>query len=177
MRERLSDICESEAHFDQGTFECDESYFGARRIRGKRGRGALGKTIVFGIYQREAKKVCTSVVQDVKSKTLIDIIERKIPTTSIVYTDGFRSYIPLRQHGYEQHETVNHGANEFARKDVHVNGIEGFWSVAKTRLAKFRGLRPSLFSLHLKETEYRFNHRYENLYQLILTNLRNKTLN
>lgn len=116
LRERLSDICESEAHFDHGSFECDESYFGARRIRGKRGRGALGKTIVFGIYQRRTKKVYTSVVEDVKSKTLIEIIERKIPTTSIVYTDGFRSYIPLFQHGYKRHETVNHGVNEFVRK-------------------------------------------------------------
>ena len=58
-----------------------------------------------------------------------------------------------------------------------MNGIEGFWSVAKTRLAKFRGLTPSSFYLHLKETEYRFNHRHENLYQLILTNLRNESLN
>ena len=117
LRKRLSDVCESEAHFDQESFECDESYFGARRIRGKRGRGALGKTIVFGIYQRATKKVYTSVVEDVKSETLIEIIQRKIPTTSIVYTDGFRSYIPLFQHGYNRHETVNHGANEFVRKE------------------------------------------------------------
>ena len=50
LRSRLSDICESDAHFGQGSFERNESYFGARRIRGKRGRGSLGKTIVFAIY-------------------------------------------------------------------------------------------------------------------------------
>ena len=32
----------------QGAVEVDESYFGARRVRGKRGRGAYGKSIVFG---------------------------------------------------------------------------------------------------------------------------------
>lgn len=81
----------------------------------------------FLAFTREPqKKVYTSVVEDVESETLIEIIQRKIPTTSIVYTDGFRSYIPLFQHGYKRHETVNHGANEFVRKGVHVNGIEGF---------------------------------------------------
>jgi len=33
---------------EAGVFEVDESYFGAKRIRGKRGRGAAGKTPVFG---------------------------------------------------------------------------------------------------------------------------------
>ena len=177
LRERLFDVCEQESRFERGCFECDESYFGARRIRGKRGRGAQGKTIVFGIYQRDTRRVYTSVVENVKSSTLLDIIEQKIPKHSTIYTDGFKSYIPLRCMGYARHETVEHGRNEFARKDVHVNGIENFWSVAKTRLAKFRGLSPSSFSLHLKETEYRFNHRNENLYKLILTNLRNESLN
>ena len=37
-----------------GEFECDESYFGPRRIRSKRGRGALGKTPVLGILKRGA---------------------------------------------------------------------------------------------------------------------------
>lgn len=177
LRKRLFEICEQESHFARRCFECDESYFGVRRIRGKRGRGALGKIIVFGIYQRETKRVYTSVVENVKSSTLLGIIEQKIPKSSDIYTDGFKSYIPLHRMGYASHETVEHGRNEFARKNVHVNGIESFWSVAKTRLAKFRGLNPSSFSLHLKETEYRFNHRHKNLYQLILTNLRNESLN
>ncbi len=177
LRKRIFDICEQENHFERGCFECDESYFGARRIRGKRGRGAFGKTIVFGIYQRKSKRVYTAVVENVKSKTLLDIIEQKIPKTSTIYTDGFKSYTPLHRIGYARHETVEHGRNEFARKNVHVNGIESFWSVAKTRLAKFRGLNSSSFSLHLKESEFRFNHRHENLYQLILTNMRNESLN
>ena len=38
-----------------GQIEVDESYFGARRVRGKRGRGARGKTIVFGLLKQEDK--------------------------------------------------------------------------------------------------------------------------
>ena len=40
---------------DYGEFEVDESYFGARRVRGKRGRGAAGKTPVFGLLKRNGK--------------------------------------------------------------------------------------------------------------------------
>src|SRR6266404_589982 len=38
-----------------GEVEVDESYFGPRRVRGKRGRGAGGKTIVFGVFKRNGK--------------------------------------------------------------------------------------------------------------------------
>ena len=44
-----------------GTFELDESYFGAKRVRGKRGRGAAGKTPVFGLLKR-GDKVFTKIV-------------------------------------------------------------------------------------------------------------------
>jgi len=55
IRVRISEQCEVESLFDQGEIELDESYFGARRVRGKRGRGAHGKTIVFGIIKRHDK--------------------------------------------------------------------------------------------------------------------------
>ena len=68
--------------------------------------------------------------------------------------------------------------NEFVRGVAHVNGMEGFWSFLKTRLSKFRGLgKNAHIFLPVKECEYRFNHRGEYLYTLILTNLRNSPIN
>lgn len=52
IRDRITQICADEATCSIGVFEFDESYFGARRVRGIRGRGACGKTIVFGILKR-----------------------------------------------------------------------------------------------------------------------------
>lgn len=46
-----------------GEFELDESYFGAKRIRGKRGRGAAGKTPVFGLLKRDGN-VYVQVVEN-----------------------------------------------------------------------------------------------------------------
>jgi len=52
IRKRIADLCEQVSPF-QREIEVDESYFGAKRIKGKRGRGAGGKTPVFGILQRK----------------------------------------------------------------------------------------------------------------------------
>ena len=50
FRERIARYCEAESPV-KGEVEVDESYFGARRVRGIRGRGARGKTIVFGLFR------------------------------------------------------------------------------------------------------------------------------
>jgi hypothetical protein len=78
--------------------------------------------------------------------------------------------------GYKKHHWVQHGNNEFANIKAHINEIENFWGIAKMRLAKFRGLSKSTFYLHLKECEFRFNHRGQNLYKLLLKLSKNSFL-
>lgn len=84
-------------HLDQdakevfdGQIELDESYFGGAR-KGKRGRGAAGKVIVFGLLKRNGK-VYTVIVPDTKSITLMPVISNKITHDSVVYTDHWHSY-------------------------------------------------------------------------------------
>ncbi|MCK5517932.1 MAG: transposase [Alphaproteobacteria bacterium] len=74
------------------------------------------------------------------------------------------------------HFCVDHGKNEFVRGKNHVNGIEGFWGLAKVRLTKFKGLPKHTFHLHLKETEWRFNNRSFNIYKFLLKLLRNQPI-
>ena len=83
---------EAKELFDGG-IELDESYFGGIR-KGKRGRGAGGKTAVFGLLKRNGK-VYTVVVKDTKTDTLMPIITSKIKPDSIVYTDCYKSYNAL----------------------------------------------------------------------------------
>lgn len=124
IRKKLAEYCEVDSPFI-GDVELDESYFGAQRVRGKRGRGAYGKTIVFGLLKRGGK-VYTEVVPDCKSKTLQDIIRGKVSVESIIHTDGWRGYDGLVDIGYDKHFRVNHSNNEFANKHTHINGIESF---------------------------------------------------
>lgn len=176
IRQRIARVCEQAAPW-RGTVEVDESYFGPRRVKGKRGRGAGSKTIVFGIFKRNGR-VYTEIVPDASNRTLQAILRGKVDSRSVIHSDGWRGYDGLVDVGYRKHHRVLHGANEFARgRGIHINGIESFWGTAKTRLAKRRGIRPHLFYLHLKECEFRFNHRQDNLYQLLLEMLRQDPLN
>ena len=105
-----------------GQIEVDESYFGARRVRGKRGRGARGKTIVFGLLKR-GNEVYTEIVPDCKSATLQRIIKGKTGVESVIHSDGWRGYNGLVDFGYKKHFRVHHGKNEFVRGNSHINGI------------------------------------------------------
>ena len=139
IRQRIAEFCETESPFESGEVEIDESYFGARRVRGVRGRGARGKHIVFGLIKRGGK-VYTQVVVNCSARELLPIIKEKVDTDSTVYTDGFKTYDGLVDLGYKKHHRIRHGQNEFAHGSNHINGIENFWAIAKARLAKFRGI-------------------------------------
>jgi transposase len=172
LRTILLTWCEEEERIS-GEIEVDESYFGARRVRGKRGRGASGKVPVIGLLKRGGK-VYTQVVTNCSREQLLPIIQGKILSESTVFTDAWRSYDSLILHGYK-HYRIHHHENEFARGKNHVNGIESFWSFTKARLLKMKGVRKDKFLLHLKESEFRWNYR-KHMYTEILKRLRKTPL-
>ena len=174
LRRRIACLCVQEAPV-KGTVEIDESYFGPRWVRGKRGRGAGGKTIVFGIFKRHGQ-VITEIVPDCRKKTLQQVIRGRVSVQSVIHSDGWGGYDGLVDLGYAKHFRVNHAADEFAHGSNHINGIESFWAYAKHRLAQFKGVPHHTFYLHLKETEFRFNHRRDNLNRILLRCLRNNPL-
>ena len=144
-----------------GVVECDESYFGQARPRGvpgprKRGRGT-NKPPVFGIFERGGA-VFTEIVPDVKAKTLQGLIRGKVSLESVVMTDDWQAYDGLVDVGYDKHFHIKKYRKEgspFTNGQVHVNGIESFWSYTKRRLARFNGVKTN-FELHLKECEWRW---------------------
>ena len=71
---------------------------------------------------------------------------------------------------------VTHSKNVFANGKVHVNGIENFWGAAKIRMSKMRDIKKNKFNLHLKKTEWRFNHREDDIYKILLANIRKSPL-
>jgi transposase len=155
IRQVISHHVELQAHevFD-GAVELDESYFvGARK--GKRGRGAAGKVVVFGILKRGGK-VFTKVVNDTRAITLMPLITRKVAPDSVVYTDCYRSYNALDVSDFHHHR-INHSAL-FSTGKNHINGIENFWNQAKRVLRKYNGIPKESFPLFLKECEFRFNY-------------------
>jgi transposase len=163
LREAIYHVSELEAGRLKGEIELDEAYFGGHR-KGKRGRGAAGKSVVFGLLERNGR-VYTRVVESVSAEELMTHIQEKTRKGSVYFTDTFRSYRSLKRLG--NHHTISHG-KKFPRTKNHINGIEGFWSYAKHILYNYRGVSKYHFPMYLKEVEYRFNHRTENLLKLFI---------
>ena len=144
--------------------QCSASWRSMKATLGRDGlrenavEGAYGKTAVFGIFER-AGQVYTEVVSDCSKATLQGIIRGRVDPASVVNSDGWRGYNGLVDLGYG-HYRVDHSKDEFARGRVHINGIEGFWGLAK-----------QTFHLHLKETEWRYNHRSADKPKLLLSYL------
>ena len=142
-----------------GHVEADETYIGGRRSGGKRGRGAPGKTAVFGMVERGGD-VMTRVVPNVRRATLERHILENITDGAIVSTDELTSYGKIARFGYK-HGTVNHSADQWVNGIHHTNSIEGFWSQIKRSI---RGTHVHVSRKHLSkylgEFEYRWNLRH-----------------
>jgi transposase len=164
FRKFIAEYCNKEAKKLNGEVEIDESYFGGKR-KGQRGRGANNKTIVFGILERKGK-IYTKIVENVSAETLMNEIKNKTDKGSVFYTDGWKSYASLEQYG--KHNIIDHDKKLVEDNHNHINGIEGFWSFAKERFHKYHGIDKKNYPFYLKEMEFRFNHRNENVFKLLI---------
>jgi transposase len=167
LRRKIAEEWERRSPFG-GVLEADESYFGPQRVRGKRGRGASGKSIVLGLLKR-GDPVYTEIVPDASKATLQAILRGKAGPQAVLHTDGWRGYDGLVDRGFDKHVRVSHGESEFASGNNHINGIESFWSLAKQRLVQFHALPKHTFYLHLKESESDSTKDKNNLYKVLLS--------
>ncbi len=158
MAHELRKLMASAAEGDgplSGHVEADEAYVGGKRSGGKRGRGAEGKAIVFGMAERGGD-VRAEVVPDVKARTIEPIIVANVEPGSTISTDELGTYNRLAERGYE-HGLVRHGAREFVDGVHHVNSVEGFWSRLKLSI---RGTHVHVSAKHLPKYVSEFAFRY-----------------
>jgi transposase len=140
-----------------GEVEVDETYVGGMR-RGKRGRGAEGKTKVIGAVQRQGK-VIAHVIPDVKRHSLVPFVNGKVDRNAILYTDEFPSYDTMARIGY-RHLRIAHQAKEYVRGQIHTNNIEGFWSLLKRGIGGvYHSVSEKYQQNYINEYGFRFNHR------------------
>ena len=118
-----------------------------RRLKGKRGRGTLAgdKPPVLGLLQRDGE-VVIQMLPNVQQVTIQPVITRTVTSGSLFYTDEYDIYNRLSEWGYP-HKHVNHSAGEYARDEdgdgfheVHINSLEGFWSLLRSWLRPHRGI-------------------------------------
>jgi transposase len=145
-----------------GELECDETTFGGAR-HGKRGWGAAGKVIVFGIVKRNGH-VKAAPLEKRSQRAVLQQIQAHTREGSLYYTDEWQAYATLKTRG--DHVVIRKEKGRPVGRD-HINGIEGFWSYAKHWLYSYRGVPTRYFHLYLAEVCYRFNHRDQDLVPLL----------
>lgn len=145
-----------------GALECDETTFGGAR-HGKRGWGAAGKVIVFGLIKRNGRVKAMPIARHNQAEIMRQI-QAHTREGSLYYTDEWQAYATLKLRG--DHVMIRKEKGRPVGRD-HINGIEGFWSYAKNWLYPFRGVPRPYFHLYLAEVCFRFNHRDEDLVPLL----------
>ena len=153
-----------------GEVEADETAVGGKR-HGKRGRGAEGKTIVFGQLQRKGM-MNAAIVPNVKAATLMPHFQYNIAKGSKLMTDELHSYKKIARVLNIDHDTVEHGAMQFAKGTTHTNSIEGFWSQLKRSLdGTHHVISPKMLHAYVSEFQWRYNNRKSvtHLFDLLLS--------
>lgn len=152
-----------------GEVEMDEMYLGGREsnkheskhTEGTQGRSTKTKTPIFGMLERDGKVVAMKV-ENTQGKTLMPIVSQFVESGSTTYTDEANIYHSLTKNGYE-HLFVNHSQREYVRaKDIHTNGIEGFWAHFKRVVfSTYHCVSKDYVQRYIDEQVYRWNTRDE----------------
>lgn len=142
----------------------------APRKRGKRqpGRGTWesDKVPLLGLLDRQGH-IYLVPCANVQTETIQFLIEYLTEQGAKVYTDSYNIYNFLHRVGY-QHQRVNHSKREYARGEVHVNTVEGLWSLLRDHLRIHRGVSKLYLPLYVMRFEFLVNHRSENRYHQMM---------
>ena len=110
-------------------------------------------------------EVVLKMLVNVQQKTIEPLIKATVSAGALIYTDEYDIYHRLEAWGYA-HKTVCHSAGEYARDDdrdgfceVHVNTVEGLWSLLRSWLRPHRGISQEKLPVYLGFFEFVHNAR------------------
>ena len=178
IRERIYEQVEQEKLKNVSNVQMDETFFCRPSKFYKRYKIPHHEIIVFGMID-DQQKVYAKIVPKVSKQQIYPIISECCQKGTCVSTDGGAVYKGLTLLGYK-HFVVNHLDYEFSRYEngtcITTNSIESFWAWMKVRFAKFRGIKWKNMHLHVAESVWRFNHRHDDIYMLLLSLFRVRNL-
>jgi transposase-like protein len=167
-----------------GNVEADETFIGGkarfmhkgRREKMIKGRGPMGKEIVFGLLDRETGKVHIKHVRTRRKGDLQSEIRKVVEPGSELNTDALKSYDGLDEY---THKVIDH-AEAYVDGTVHTNRMENFWSLLKRAIkGTYVSIEPFHLFRYLDEEAFRYNERHGNdgeRFQTVLNSIAGKRL-
>jgi transposase-like protein len=172
---RIREAMQSEQGLFGGTVEVDATFVGGV-YDPRRKRAAYDKQAVAGVIQRKGEaghsKVKAVPVEREIAAVMTGVIREHVATDAHVMTDEHGAYMSLSRKGYK-HQIVAHSKDEWVRGNVHVQGIESFWSLFKRGvIGSFHQVSVKHLHRYLNEFSFRFNNREaEDIFAMIVLRL------
>lgn len=139
-----------------GVVEVDETFIGRKKGVPVR-RGGAHKHAVLALVERGGQ-VRSMHIDNTKASTILPIVNENIAKEARVMTDDAATYYK-KLRGFASHESVNHGAEEYVRGDVHTNTVENVFSIFKRGM---KGIYQHCSEQHLHRYLAEFDFRYNN---------------
>lgn len=160
IREKIAKL--SIAEYNQAMSGEAPPHFEARSVLGKKLKRVLEKRPVLGLLKR-GKKVFITVIQDHSLESFFSGLRENLCEHRPAHWAVPEVYMGLQLSEYDQYRVCFGGYEN----GLDVKGIDNFLAFTKKRLSKFNGCSSGSLLLHLKECEFRYNHRGEDLFKLV----------
>jgi transposase len=174
VRARIVDLCELQARKRQSDLKTSSRVNGGE-WNAPRQTGGEENLPVFGIRSRN-DHVYTKLFPSGVHRKLRRLIREDPDQAKFTVPKEWHSYdgiVDLKGRWHYRLSPVSPGVQ--ASEDIQ-RGIESFLGFARKRLTTFHLNGNDYFNLALKECEFRFNNRKEDLYQLLLKRFRERPL-
>lgn len=146
----------------EGEVEVDQAHFGGIEFNKHEhkklnaGRGAVGKTTVAGMKNRDTNLIKVQVVESEDKPTLQGFVTTNTTPDTTIYTDESRAYSGLPR----THQTVAHKVGDWVREQAHTNGLESFWAMMKRGyMGTYHHVSPKHLHRYINEFSGRHNDR------------------
>ncbi len=157
IRERIALFCHQESPL-KGDGNNFESYLSGNFINGEYDSFTDINPPVFGALHCRGK-ICTVAVPNHNP-----------------HSDSRQDYCGNKASEDEQYQPSYLKKSNIYSNENLIHNVESFLIYARKRLMKFHGIPIATFYLHLKECEFRFNYRSNELYPILLKILRENPL-
>jgi transposase-like protein len=162
LREAMSEGALDPFGLAGGAVEADEAFLSRRRRKGDGPLHKQPKMKVLTLIDRDTKRARSTVIENLKPGTIWQVVGKNVSRDARLMTDEAAHYKFIGRE-FADHQTVNHGEEEYARGDATTNHAEGYFSIFKKGMkAVYQQCKERHLHRYLAEFDFRYNHRIAN---------------